>query len=420
MNAKRQEETGMANQEHLDILKQGVEVWNKWREETQNTEEEVAHIVSIISNSEYARPEKFRLLSKALVKEADLSEVDLSGKDFSEINFTSANLSKSNLRNTTFNRARLMYANLYKSDLEEASFSLAELGKSNLSNANLRGASFTTATLIGSDLSRANLQEASFLDAHLDKADLRGANLRWADLSGAIFHDANLSGANLREANLELASFVGTNLKGANLTGCLIHGASVWNVNLENATQNDLVITYEDEPRITVDKLEVAQFIYLLLNNTKIRAIIYTITSKVVLILGRFTPERKRVLDALRDELRKKDLLPIVFDFDAPDNRNVTETVTTLARMSRFIIADITDPKSIPHELASIVPGLPSVPVQPLLHARSKAYGMFKDFKEYPWVLEAYRYTTVNRLLASLKEHIIEPAERKAKELAKR
>ena len=23
----------MANQEHLDILKQGVEVWNKWRKE---------------------------------------------------------------------------------------------------------------------------------------------------------------------------------------------------------------------------------------------------------------------------------------------------------------------------------------------------------------------------------------------------
>ena len=33
MNAKRQEGTGIANQEHLDILKQGVKTWNQWREE---------------------------------------------------------------------------------------------------------------------------------------------------------------------------------------------------------------------------------------------------------------------------------------------------------------------------------------------------------------------------------------------------
>ena len=45
-----------------------------------------------------------------------------------------------------------------------------------------------------------------------------------------------------------------------------------------------------------MDDLEIAQFIYLLLNNQKIRHVIDTITSKIVLILGRFTPERKAVL----------------------------------------------------------------------------------------------------------------------------
>ena len=44
-----------------------------------------------------------------------------------------------------------------------------------------------------------------------------------------------------------------------------------------------------------VDDLEVAQFIYLLLNNQNVRQVIDTITSKIVLILGRFTPERKAV-----------------------------------------------------------------------------------------------------------------------------
>ena len=77
-----------------------------------------------------------------------------------------------------------------------------------------------------------------------------------------------------------------------------------WNLHLEGARQADLIITRDDQPEITVDNLEVAQFIYLLLNNERFRHVIGTITSKVVLILGRFTPERKAVLDALRRPAR--------------------------------------------------------------------------------------------------------------------
>jgi hypothetical protein len=46
----------------------------------------------------------------------------------------------------------------------------------------------------------------------------------------------------------------------------------------------------------------------------------------VVLILVRFTDERKTVLDALREELRKRDYLPIQFDFVVPATRDITET----------------------------------------------------------------------------------------------
>jgi hypothetical protein len=138
------------------------------------------------------------------------------------------------------------------------------------------------------------------------------------------------------------------------------------------------------ESPIQVDNLEVAQFIYLLLNNAKIRSVIDTITSKVVLILGRFTPERKVVLDAIRDELRKRDYLPVLFDFEKPASRDLTETISTLAHMARFVIADITDAKSIPQELMAIVPNMPSVPVQPLLLASQHEYGMFEHFRNYP------------------------------------
>ena len=101
-----------------------------------------------------------------------------------------------------------------------------------------------------------------------------------------------------------------------------------------------------------------------------------TITSKAVLILGRFTDERKAVLDAVREDLRKRDYLPILFDFDVPATRDITETVSLLARIVRFIIADLTDPSSIPKELEAIVPGL-AVPVQPLLEGSSRPYAMF-------------------------------------------
>jgi hypothetical protein len=85
---------------------------------------------------------------------------------------------------------------------------------------------------------------------------------------------------------------VQTDLTGADLTGCRIYGLSAWKLKLGIKQQN-LVITGYGEPEITVDNLEVVQFIYLLLHNEKIRDVIDTITSKAVLILGRFTNDRQ-------------------------------------------------------------------------------------------------------------------------------
>jgi hypothetical protein len=136
---------------------------------------------------------------------------------------------------------------------------------------------------------------------------------------------------------------------------------------------------------------------------------------RVVLILGRFTDERKAVLDALREELRKRNYLPILFDFSVPATRDITETISLLARMARFVVADITDARSIPQELAVIVPDLPSVPVQPLLLEGRAEYGMFEHFKRYPWVLETYRYASSERLIAGLGEHVIGPPENYAR-----
>jgi hypothetical protein len=131
----------------------------------------------------------------------------------------------------------------------------------------------------------------------------------------------------------------------------------------------------------------------------------------VVLILGRFSTERKPILDAIRDDLRKRNYTPILFDFEKPSSRDFTETVSTLAHISKFVIADLTGPRSLPQELATIVPHLRSVPVQPILLASEREWGMYKDLSAYPWVLPIVSYANINELLANLSEQVIGPAE---------
>jgi hypothetical protein len=227
--------------------------------------------------------------------------------------------------------------------------------------------------------------------------------------------------------DLSWSNLSGANLSKTNLTGCSVYAISAWNVQLEGAIQDNLVITPYGQPTITVDNLEVAQFIYLLLNNPKIRDVIDTITSKVVLILGCFTPERKVVLDALRNELRKHNYTPVLFDFEKPASRDLTETVSILAHLACFIIVDLTDPSSAPHEVATIIPHT-VVPVQPLLSrepllitgelVERREYAMFEDLRRrYHWVLPTFRYQDTAELLAAIKERVIEPAQQKVKEI---
>jgi hypothetical protein len=100
-----------------------------------------------------------------------------------------------------------------------------------------------------------------------------------------------------------------------------------------------------------------------------------------------------------------------MFDFDKPSSRDLTETISTLAHMARFVIADITGARSIPQELQAIVPKLPNVPVQPLLLASEKEYGMFEHFRNYPRVLQEFSHTDKSDLLAHLESRILLPSE---------
>src|SRR5208337_5492941 len=139
-----------------------------------------------------------------------------------------------------------------------------------------------------------------------------------------------------------------------------------------------LIISSPGEPAITVDNIEVAQFVYLLLHNEKIRDVIDTIGKKGVLLLGRFTEGRIKILKRLREELRKRDFLPIIFNFDKPETKNFTETVRLLAGLSHFVIADVTKPKSAPLELQATVPEI-MVPFQPIIEEGQEPFSMLTD-----------------------------------------
>ena len=83
----------MANEEHLKILKQGVDVWNKWRRAEENFT---------------LRPD---------LRGADLSEEDLRVGYFRDVDFSGANLIKTNFK----------YANLSGSDFKKVRLCRADL-----------------------------------------------------------------------------------------------------------------------------------------------------------------------------------------------------------------------------------------------------------------------------------------------------
>lgn len=290
-----------------------------------------------------------------------------------------------------------MGANLGGANLEGADLSSANLNGANLRKAHLAGADLERAQLSDAKLIRANLGGAHLSRANLIRADLSEARLVWTDLSGA-----DLTGVNLSEANLS----------GAHLSDCVIYGIAAWNVNLNHATQTNLRITPNHEAAITVDNLEVAQFLYLLLNNQRARAVLDTITSKVVLILGRFG-DHKPTLDALREALRShpNGYIPVLFDFDPQAGKPILETVKILANLARFVIADLTDPRMVRAELTAIIPNVPTVPVQPIMQGDGELPTEYASWALYKSFLPVYRYADLRELLANLTGSVIEPLE---------
>jgi len=309
-------------------------------------------------------------------------------------------------------------------DLRGANLSGQNLSGADLRGANLRGANLKWSDLRGANLRGANLSYANLSWSTLSRTDFSCANLMSADFTGANLSGANLSGTDLRaailkEANLWCAQMSSSNLENANLSGCLIYGISAWNLKLEGAIQSNLIITPANEMTITVDNLEVAQFLGLFLQSQTIHHVVYPISSQIVLILGDFqSSERAYILDAIKTSLRRHNYIPVVFDFQKQGGREITHKILRVAQIAKFIIADFTTPKTIPQELQKIVPQLPAVPVQPIVDSAAQlGYNWCQPLQEFSSVLNTYYYDSAKQAIAAIAENIIVHVAARAKEV---
>lgn len=344
----------MNNKEQIELLKNYPEKWNKWREDNPSQ-------CLSLRNVDFAK------------------EFDGKGfydlPEFEGINFSNTDLQGAILRDCMFSNCCF----------DDAQISLADLV----------GAYFFSCTFRNASMRVTRIGNAEFHDCTFEDADLSYCSAK----------DTVFKGSTFRNTKLEHMSFVANDFSDTLIESCYVYGISAWDLNLEGSVQTDLKITPDDEAAITVDNIELAQFIYLMINNSKLRDVIDTITSKVVLILGNFSEERKKVLDRIRNQVRYYDFVPVMFDFDKPNSRDLTETVRTLALMSKFVIADLSSPRSIPHELANFAKDNPSVFIYPIILEGEKAFGMFEDhYKNYSWIKPIKEYTneTVNQLVEEI------------------
>ena len=174
----------MANPEHIEWLLEGVDSWNRRR------------------NEKYFEPD----LSGANIYWKFKTAGMLDNDEF--VPLSNINLGWANLRETIFSRRRtnagadLSHAILKSADLKNAYLANSKLDEADLQNALLDKANLYAASLCGAKMSGARLYRTMLSEADFTNTILRLTYLKEADLSLATLQNADLSSADLTGTDL--------------------------------------------------------------------------------------------------------------------------------------------------------------------------------------------------------------------------
>ena len=145
------------------------------------------------------------------------------------------------------------------------------------------------------------------------------------------------------------------------------------------------------------------------------------LSKRRVLILGRFTGRRLEVLKGIKAHLEKHSnhYIPELFTFRKPkESRDLVEAIIGFAALSRFVIADLSESKSIQSELEAIVPHFQSVPVVPVINRTGKESATFTSVQRRENVVKpTVRYRDLDDLIKKLDEQVVPLAEQKLAEV---
>ena len=161
----------MANEEHVAILKQGVEVWNKWWEDN----------FSILEDNSA----DFRFINLC---GTDLRGANLDGAKFNHANLDSVNFSNAQLSSVDFSSAQLTDVNFNSASLDNANLSYTNLFNTKFHNCNLQNVNFHAAfLLVDTDFYKCNFHGTIFSGIDLSQA----TNLDTSIHNGPSFMDTH-------------------------------------------------------------------------------------------------------------------------------------------------------------------------------------------------------------------------------------
>jgi DNA repair exonuclease SbcCD ATPase subunit len=165
------------------------------------------------------------------------------------------------LSDTRFQGATLTGAKLKNMDLSECEFEYANLVSADLSNCNLQNALMIHTNLSNVNLANADLEGADFTGAQLENSNLENANLSMAIFSKANFTAVNVNQTNLSSTNFCQANLSDTNFKLAlNLRECIFDKYTRWpNENYLPKDFNPARGVYGSEEDFSVDVQEAQQ-----------------------------------------------------------------------------------------------------------------------------------------------------------------